>query len=71
MRAVNTVTIAPLATISTSDEDTTRKNPFFFHGFKVCILQSSISLPKASVKGFWSTFFILTVRRGTNRIRFV
>jgi hypothetical protein len=71
VRAVNTVTIAPLATISTSDEDATRMKPFFFHSFKVCILQGSISLPEASVKGFWSTFFILTVRRGTNRIRFV
>jgi hypothetical protein len=60
--AVNSVTIAPLATMNTSDEDKATIIPFF-DTFKFVILQHSISSAKASVKGFSA--------RMPNRIRFV
>ena len=53
--AVNTVTIVTMATISTSDEYNARKILFFDIIVKVGILQRSISLTEAGVKGFSST----------------
>jgi len=69
---VNTVTIATQAIISTSDEYNARISLFFDIRFRFGILQCSISLPKAGVKGFSSTFVRFDEDpRITNRIRLV
>ena len=72
MTAVNTVTIATLAIISTSDEYNARISLFFEMRFRFGILQRSISLRNASVKGFSSTLTCFDrVSRMTNHIRLV